>query len=103
MRIRYRKAVRQDVAAIRQYGVETWGIGRTMDFLAGFEEAIARLIETPRMGRQRDAIAPGLRSIRHRGYQVFYGLEQETVVVVAILNERSNMAALDLADRLEGS
>ncbi len=54
------------------------------------------------MGRPRDVFLHGLRSIRHRGYVIFYRLEERQPVVVAVLHERRNLAALDFADRMEG-
>lgn len=102
MRIAYRPQVGDDLRAIRVYGIETWGIDRTLAFLGGLAEAIERLIENPRVGRPRDAIAAGLRSIRYRGYQVLYEISGDAVVITAILHERRNLSALDFADRLEG-
>jgi plasmid stabilization system protein ParE len=54
------------------------------------------------MGRPRGAFFPGLRSVRHRGYVIFYVIEADRPVVVAVIHERRNLAALDFADRVEG-
>lgn len=40
--------------------------------------------------------------MRYRGYAIFYVIEAERAVVVAVLHERRNFAALDFADRIEG-
>lgn len=55
------------------------------------------------MGRARDSFLPGLRSIRHRGYIVFYLLEEGQVAIVAVIHERRNQAALNFTDYIEGA
>lgn len=102
MRVRLKPRARRDLLAVRAWSEDRWGQPRAREFLEGLIEAIERLALHPRMGRSRDAFLAGLRSIRHRGYVVFYVLEDETPVVIAVLHERRDHAALDFADRLEG-
>lgn len=92
---------RADLIAIRQWGEDHWGPAKTHDFLEGMIERIARLEANPRMGRARSAFHPDLRSIRFKGYAIFYCLENARPVIVAVLHERRNHAALDFADRLD--
>lgn len=101
MTVRLKARARADLLAIRAWGEDHWGSARSRDFLEGLIEAIERLPRFPEMGRPRDVFAPGLRSVRHRGYVIFYILEQDDPVVVAVLHERRNHAALDFADRIE--
>jgi hypothetical protein len=59
------------------------------------------------MGRPREAFLPGLRALRHRGYVILHliGTDDEGAeapVIVAVIHERRNLAALDFADRIEG-
>jgi toxin ParE1/3/4 len=70
--------------------------------MEGLIEALERLDDFPQMGRSRDAFLPGMRSIRHHGYVAFHMLEGAVPVIVAVVHERRNHAALDFADRLEG-
>jgi toxin ParE1/3/4 len=93
---------RADMLAIRAWGEDRWGVERTRDFLEGIIEAIERLTDFPLMGRARSAFFAGLRSIRYRGYVIFYVIEAHRPVVVAVIHERRNLAALDFADRVEG-
>lgn len=102
MRVPIKRRARADLLAIRGWGEQRWGPARTRDFLEGLIEAIERLAEFPLMGRSRSAFFPGLRSVRHRGYVIFYVLEADRAVVVAVIHERRNLAALDFADRIEG-
>ena len=102
MSVRYGDDVAADFAAIRSHGIDRWGVRRTLDFLAGFEEALQRLVEQPRMRRRRDDFGAGLRSVRFNPYQVFYLIVDEDVVIVAVIHERRNHSALDFADRMAG-
>ena len=102
MRVPVKPRARADLLAIRAWSAQRWGPARARDFLEGLVEAIERLAEFPLMGRARSAFLPGLRSVRYRGYAIFYVIEAERAVVVALLHERRNFAALDFADRIEG-
>jgi toxin ParE1/3/4 len=94
---------RADLVAIRAWSEQAWGGPRTRDFLEGLIETIERLAEFPMMGRPRDVFFPGLRSVRYRGFAIFYVIEAGRAVVVAVIHERRNLAALDFADRIEGA
>ena len=103
MRTPIKARARADLLAIRAWGEDHWGAARTRDFLESLVETIERLSEFPLMGRPRSVFFDGLRSIRHRGYVVFYILEADRPVVVAVIQERRNLAALDFAERVEGA
>ena len=53
------------------------------------------------MGREGSTFLAGLRSVRHRGYLLFYVIELDRAVIIAVIHERRNLAALDFGDRLE--
>lgn len=102
MYVRLRQPAISDIAATKSWGELTWGAGRTDDFLEGMFAAIERLAKHSQMGRPRNAIHAGLRSILHRGYVVFYLIEPTGLAIVRIIHEKRNLAALDFADRFEG-
>jgi toxin ParE1/3/4 len=102
VKVAIKPRARADLLAIRAWGEQRWGSARTRDFLEDLIEAIERLAEFPLTGRSRSAFFPGLRSIRNRGYAVFYVPERDRPVVIAVIHERRNFVALDFADRIEG-
>jgi toxin ParE1/3/4 len=102
VRVAIKPRARVDLLAIREWSEVHWGESRAGDFLEGLIEAVERLADHPGMGRPRDALLPGLRSIRYRGYIIFYLVEIDRPVVVAVVHERRNFAALDFAERIEG-
>ncbi|PRY92077.1 toxin ParE1/3/4 [Hasllibacter halocynthiae] len=99
--MRLRPRARADLLAIRDWGTERWGEDRAKEFLEGLIEAIERLEAHPEMGRPREAFGAGLRSIRHRGYVIFYEIDGGRPVIVAVIHERRNLAALQFGDALE--
>lgn len=99
---RIKPRAQNDLLAIRAWGRDRWGEARARDFLESLIDAIERLSRFPELGRARDALGPGLRSVLHRGHVIFYQVETEGPVIVAVLHERRNHAALDFADRIEG-
>jgi plasmid stabilization system protein ParE len=101
LRVRIKTKARTDLLAIRSWGEDRWGPERSRDFLEGLIDVIERLSEFPEMGRPRDVLAPGLRSVRYKDYLVFYVVEVRQPVVVAVLHERRNHAALNFADGIE--
>lgn len=102
MPIRIKRRARADLLAIRAWNEDRWGPERTRDFLEGTIEASESLRDFPLRGRARETFPPRLRSIRCRGHVIFHLPEAEGQVVVAVLHERRNFAALDLADWIEG-
>jgi len=101
MPVRIKPRARADLLAIKAWGETNWGKPRSREFLEGLIEAIERLENFPEMGRARPAFHPSLRSTHHKGYVIFYCIENGAPVVVAVLHERRNHAALDFADRID--
>lgn len=101
MKVRLKRAALIDLQALTDYGAAHWGVPRTADFVSGLIDAIEGLADRPRAGRPRDGVSSGMRSIRYRGYIVFFVVEDEAPVVVAVVSERADLAAIDFADRLD--
>jgi toxin ParE1/3/4 len=55
--------------------------------------AAERLGERPLLGRPREEVLPGLRSVRVHPYAVFYRVTDASVEVVRVLHERRNFPA----------
>lgn len=99
--VRLKPSARRDLLAIREWGISQWGDKRSEEFLEDLIAALERLTEHPQQGRSRAALVPGLRSIRFRSYIAFYLIDAEGPVILSVLHERRNSAALDFADRMQ--
>jgi toxin ParE1/3/4 len=81
----------EDLISIWQYGVEEWSEEIAEKHLFEIEHMCGRLIETPMLGKLRDEIIAGMKSIAVRPHVVFYHLSKGAVEVVRILHQRSDV------------
>lgn len=100
MAVKIKRRARADLLAIRKWSEANWGEKKAVEFLEGLIEAIERLQEFPDLGRARPAFHPKLRSTRYKGYAIFYVIDTDEPVIVAVLHEARNHAALSFADRI---
>lgn len=49
-------------------------------------ESCRTLVRMPEMGRTRDELLPGLRSLAHRGYIIFYRIGCQNLEIIRVLN-----------------
>jgi toxin ParE1/3/4 len=61
-------------------------------FVRDIDTACARLGQRPFLGRSRDEILPGLRSVRVHPYVIFYRFKNETVEIARLLHERRRLS-----------
>jgi toxin ParE1/3/4 len=72
--------------------VEIWGYIARDSFRAAdrlletIEEKCQLLAEFPQMGRQRDELAPGLRSFGVGAYLIFYRIIEDGIEVIRVLH-----------------
>ncbi|GAM97976.1 parE toxin protein [alpha proteobacterium U9-1i] len=83
-RIRLTPRALQDLDDIADYSLVAWGERQTAQYLADFEKRFQWLAENALLGRSRDEVAPGYRSIRQGSHLIFYVTEGETVVVIGV-------------------
>jgi toxin ParE1/3/4 len=58
------------------------------------DQAAARLVDRPRLGRPRDEVKPGLRGLLAQAYTIFYRLTDPDVEIVRVLHERRDFPAI---------
>jgi toxin ParE1/3/4 len=63
-------------------------------FVARFTEVLNMLAEYPEMGRKRDDLRPGLRSISFSPYLVIYQIQSEGIEVVRLVHGAREIEAL---------
>ena|ERR1700730_17629867 len=78
----------KDLMSIWQYGVEEWSEEIAEKHLFEIEHMCGRLIETPMLGKSRDEIIAGMKSIAVRPHVVFYDLSKGAIEIVRILHQR---------------
>jgi toxin ParE1/3/4 len=79
-----------DIVDIAAYTLANWGDRQMARYVDNLHERFVGLAKHPEMGRRRDEIGRGYRSIVHGSHIVFYRLEDRNLVIVRVLHGRMN-------------
>jgi toxin ParE1/3/4 len=82
-----------DLDAIEAYIGEDNPVAATQ-FIERLTQNFERLVHNPRIGRKRDEILPGMRSLAHRPYVIFYLIDEETVTIVRVIHGSMDIRAI---------
>ena len=83
-----------DLDTIWRYTVDNWGELRAETYLRSIFEAAERIKENPHLGRSREDVRHGYRSVVVGSHLLFYQLSQETVIIIRILHQRMDVSAI---------
>lgn len=97
---RLTRAAIADLDGIWDYTNATWGPEQANTYVADLFGCFARAVATPEAGRDRSAFVPGARSLVSGRHLVFYRQIEGQVVILRVVHERRNWAALSFADDL---
>ena len=78
----------KDLMSIWQYGVEEWSEEIAEKHLFEIEHMCGRLIETSMLGKSRDEIIAGMKSITVRPHVIFYKVSKGAIEIVRVLHQR---------------
>lgn len=76
----------QDVSDIFDYTEKEFGLNQAIAYVSAFDEYFAELMNNPELGRARDEICQGLRSIIQESHVVFYRIFKDRIRVIRILH-----------------
>ncbi len=93
--VRLSLAAYADLKTIAAYTARKWSVDQRTRYLAKFDETFTRVAAQPAIGRPRDALRDGYRSIPVGRHVVFYRILPDWVEVVRILHE-----SMDFSRRL---
>lgn len=77
-----------DLENIWLYSFETWDEAQADRYYDALAKGINQLASNPEIGRSRDDIREGYRSIQINRHIVFYRIEGQAIDVVRVLHER---------------
>jgi toxin ParE1/3/4 len=80
-----------DLVAIWRHGAAEWTEEIADRHLLEIEVACDRLIDEPMLGRPRDELLVGMRSLPVRPHVVFYQISKRTIEVVRVLHQRMDV------------
>jgi toxin ParE1/3/4 len=85
---------RRDLLEIWRYFARVGSVEVADDLLREIHRAVARLARHAFMGRSRDELAPGLRSVLVHPHVVFYRVTDQSVEIARVLHQRRDLAAI---------
>lgn len=91
-------SAKSDLKEIARYTKESWGTDQVKRYLKELRKALGSLAQTPKIGRSREELAPGLRSFQAGNHIVFYKESKTGINVARILHSKS-----DIDDQLDQS
>lgn len=81
----------QDIDEIFEYTKAVYGFSQAIQYLPEIEQVITKLLGNPGLGRNRDEIKRGLRSIPKGDHIIFYSQSTDRIRVVRILHGKRDM------------
>ena len=90
MKARYRltPTADQDLAQIWRHTNEIWGRSQADKYLQLLEKGFVMLLHHPKLGRTRDEIRRGYRSLPIENHVIFYRIGDNDIEIVRILHQR---------------
>ncbi len=82
-----------DRDAIFEAGIEQWGEERAASYIARLYRALSEIAEYPEIGRAREDMRPGVRSLRVEEHVVYYRITRQEIRVTRILHRRQDLSA----------
>ena len=84
----------RDIEAIADYLAENQGFETSDRFIKGMTDRLTQLTQFPQMGRSRDEIFPGVRSLLYEKYLIFYTVTDKVVEISRVANGRQDLTQL---------
>jgi toxin ParE1/3/4 len=84
----------RDLEAIIDYVAEQSSVDRSEAFLNKVNKKCQRLVQFPEMGRRRDELAAGVRSLPVESYLIFYRSIEEGVEILRVVSGYQDLETL---------
>ena len=83
-----RPRARQDLKEIWLYTCKQWHAAQADKYVAELDAGITKLRHSPSVGRQREDVRPGYRSLRINEHIVYYQVVPPVIRIVRVLHAR---------------
>ena len=81
----------QDISTIFDYTESEYGLQKAIEYTTSFKHAFSQLSQEPELGRARNEIRNGLRSLIQNKHVIFYRILSEHIRIVRVLHSRSDI------------
>lgn len=82
-----------DLKEIGRYTKQAWGLAQAHRYSEELEMSLQKLSLSPNVGRQRESIAPGVRSFRVAAHIAFYVQRQDGITILRVLHPSMDVDA----------
>ncbi len=79
---------KNDLKEIYFYTLNKWGSDKAVDYLMQIDTGLQELINNPMLGKSRDYIRDGYRSVQINRHVIFYRVQKTEIFIVRVLHER---------------
>lgn len=76
----------QDIGEIYEYGVYRFGSDQAIKYLMELDLTFGQIVKNPDLGKKRDEIKIGLRSLPKNSHVIFYRLMEDSIRIVRVLH-----------------
>jgi toxin ParE1/3/4 len=84
----------QDMEAIADYLGANYGLTTSEKFIDGITARFRYIAQFPRIGRSRDELFPGLRSLHYEQYVILYQIDGNTIEIVRVASGYQDLKKL---------
>lgn len=93
-RLKYSPESKQDLSEIFQYTKGRYGLDQARSYVRKIDSSAQALITNPHLGKGRNEIKEGLRSLVVEKHILFYRLHEESVIILRILHTSRDIEEL---------
>jgi toxin ParE1/3/4 len=90
-RLLWSASAEEDLFSIWRYGAREWSTIRADEHVRALSHACERLLRAPELGRPREELITGLRSITEDPHVVFYRVSGRTIEIVRVLHQHEDV------------
>ena len=84
-------AARADLKAIARYTERTWSPAQAKTYLALLAERFVQLGRRPKLGRAREDLSPGYRSLPVGRHLIFYRIAGDAIIIIRVLHQSMDL------------
>ncbi len=76
----------KDLEGIFDYTADKFGVSQAIAYVSSFDEVFIHLSANPKLGRERNEIRQGLRSLVKESHVIFYRIMKNNIRIVRVLH-----------------
>ena len=83
----------EDLKNVREYTLAAYGEKQTQKCLSLIEESINQLLDNPEIGRNRDDVKSGYRSLNIEKHTIFYIIKKTEIHILGVVHGRMDITS----------